>query len=175
MKNSNMQKSNLNIPNKFQRNRISHINSKKIKKKYVCDIHSRFYYLAKGILISILTSIPIFLAVALAVRFTNFPEEYMPPAILLTVFISIVVAAFYATAMSKTKGWFNGTIIGFIYALILVLIKWFLSGQLYFNKDVLTTLLSGLLIGSVCGIAGLNLGDKIRSSSIRSNQTHLKQ
>ena len=166
MKNSNMQNTNHNNPSKFQRSRISRINSKKIKKKYVYDIHTRAYYLIKGILISILTSIPIFLIIALATRFTDFPEEYMPPAILITIFVSIVIASLYSTATSKTKGWFNGTIIGFTYTLILVITKWILDGHFYFNKNVISTLLCGLLLGSVCGIAGLNLGDKIRKTSI---------
>lgn len=165
-----MQNTILSNPSKFKRSRISRINSKNIKKKYVYDVHSRAYYLIKGILISILTSIPIFLIIALATRFTDFPEEYMPPAVLVTIFVSIVIASFYSTATSKTKGWFNGTIIGFIYALILVILKWILDGNFYFTKDVISTLLCGLLLGSVCGIVGLNLGDKIRNTSI--NRTH---
>lgn len=96
-------------------------------------------------------------------RMTDFPEEYMPPALLTAVLTSIVIASFYATAAAKANGWFNGTLIGLFYMLILVAIRWGYEGRISLNKDVLTMLLAGLLIGSICGMAGLNLGDRIRT------------
>ena len=101
-------------------------------------------------------------------RITDFPEEYMPPALLTTVLASIVVASFYATAAAKANGWFNGTLIGLFYMLILIIIRWCLEGRVSLNKDVLTMLLAGLLIGSLCGMAGLNLGERIRNALRRS-------
>lgn len=145
--------------------RAARANANNIKNKHIVNNHSRLYYLFKGFLISIAISLPLFFIIALTINITSFPEEYMPPALLCTIFISIVVAALYSTAAAKSKGWFNGTLIGLFYCVILIIIRWCLEGGVSFTKDTLTTLLSGLLIGSTCGIAGLNIGDKIRKST----------
>lgn len=133
-----------------------------IKKRYEKAEHGRYYYLIKGILISIIISVPLFFIIALAVHITDFPEEYMPPALLTSVLAGIITASFYSTAAAKSSGWFNGTLVGFIYMLILVIIRWFAEGGISFNKDIFTMLLAGLLIGSICGMAGLNLSEYIR-------------
>lgn len=144
--------------------KAARVKTKEIRRKYRQEVHGRYYYLIKGFLISILISVPLFFILALAMRITDFPKEYMPPALLTTVLASIVVASFYATAAAKANGWFNGTLIGLFYMLILIIIRWCLEGRVSLNKDVLTMLLAGLLIGSLCGMAGLNLGERIRNA-----------
>ena len=148
--------------------KAARVKTKEIRRKYRQEVHGRYYYLIKGFLISILISVPLFFILALAMRITDFPEEYMPPALLTTVLASTVVASFYATAAAKANGWFNGTLIGLVYMLILIIIRWCLEGRVSLNKDVLTMLLAGLLIGSLCGMAGLNLGERIRNALRRS-------
>lgn len=137
---------------------------KEIKKRHIIDNHSRFYYLIKGIFISVIISLPLFFIIAYIFNFTSLPEKYMPTALLTSVLISLVIASFYSTSFAKAKGWFNGSLIGFIYMFILVIIRWITESRISLNKDIFTMLLCGLLIGSVCGIAGLNLGDKIRKA-----------
>ncbi len=143
--------------------KAARVKTREIRKKYKQEVHGRYYYLIKGFLISVAISVPLFFILALAMRMTDFPEEYMPPALLTAVLTSIVIASFYATAAAKANGWFNGTLIGLFYMLILVAIRWGYEGRISLNKDVLTMLLAGLLIGSICGMAGLNLGDRIRT------------
>ena len=164
--------SNNNLKNNYKSafsKRVAREKAKEIKKKHIIDSHSRTYYLLKGLIISILTSLPLFFIMSLAVTITDFPEEYMPPALFSTILISIVISAFYSTAAAKSKGWFNGTLIGFFYMFIVVIIRWILESRISLNKDILTMLLCGLLIGSVCGIAGLNLGDKIRKTVFKNH------
>lgn len=124
--------------------------------------HSRFYYILKGTVTSILITVPIFLLLSLAITLTEFPEEYISPAVFATVIVSIVVASFVSTATAKDKGWFNGCLVGFFYMFIVVLLRWKLEGAISFNTDILTTLLTGVLIGSISGMAGLNLGTRLR-------------
>lgn len=135
-----------------------HIRSKnrKLKKHYEKKDRSRLFYLLSGIAMSILITVPMFFILAFAMRITSFPEEYLSPALLITAAASITIAAFYSTASSSTKGWFNGCIVGFIYMLLVVIIKWCFEGSVSINKDVITMLLTGLLMGSVFGMAGLN-------------------
>lgn len=124
--------------------------------------HSRLYYILKGTVTSILITVPIFLLLSLAITLTEFPEEYISPAVFATVIVSIVVAGFLSTASAADKGWFNGTLVGFIYMFVVVLLRWKLEGAISFNTDILTTLLTGVLIGSISGMAGLNLGTRLR-------------
>lgn len=124
--------------------------------------HSRFYYIAKGTVTSILITVPIFLLLSLAITLTEFPEEYISPAVFATVIVSIVVSGFLSTASAADKGWFNGSLVGFLYMLVAVILRWKLEGAITFNKDILTMLLTGVLIGSISGMAGLNLGTRLR-------------
>lgn len=158
-----MNNSQTNIVKSRYAQKAAKTKAKEIRKKYGQQVHGRYYYLIKGFMISVMISVPIFFIIGLAMKITDFPEEYMPPALLAAIIVSIVVAAFYATASAKSNGWFNGTLIGFVYMMVLIIIRWTLEGGISFNKDILTMLLTGLLIGSICGMAGLNLGDKIRN------------
>ena len=124
--------------------------------------HSRLYYILKGTVTSILITVPIFLLLSAAITLTEFPEEYLSPAVFATVMISLVVSAFVSTASAKDRGWFNGTLVGTIYMAIAVILRWCFEGGISFNTDVLTTLLTGMLIGSISGMAGLNLGTRLR-------------
>lgn len=124
--------------------------------------HSRFYYILKGTVTAILITVPIFLLLSLAIHITEFPEEYLSPAVFATVIVSIVVSAFVSTASAKDKGWFNGTLVGLIYMSVAVILRWWFEGGISFNIDILTTLLTGMLIGSISGMAGLNLGTRLR-------------
>jgi putative membrane protein (TIGR04086 family) len=124
--------------------------------------HSRFYYILKGTVTAILITVPIFLLISVAITLTEFPEEYLSPAVFATVIVSIVVSAFVSTASAKDKGWFNGTLVGLIYMAIAVILRWYFEGGISFSVDILTTLLTGTLIGSISGMAGLNLGTHLR-------------
>lgn len=135
-----------------------HIKAKnrKLKKRYEKEDRSRLFYLLSGILMSIVITVPMFFLLAFATRITSFPEEYLSPALLITAAVSITIASFYSTAASSTKGWFNGCIVGFVYMFLVVVIKWFYEGGISINKDVITMILIGILMGSVFGMAGLN-------------------
>ena len=97
-----------------------------------------------------------FFIIALALRITDFPEEYLSPALLITAASSITIASFYSTASTSTKGWLNGSIVGFVYMFVIVVIKWCAEGAVSISKDIITMLLVGLLMGSIFGMAGLN-------------------
>ena len=131
-------------------------NNRKLRRQYEKKDRSRLFYLLTALGISAIITIPMFFILALALRVTSFPEEYLSPALLITSGSSITVAAFYSTASSNTKGWFNGSIVGFIYMLAVVIIRWCYEGGISINKDTVTILLTGLLMGSVFGMAGLN-------------------
>ena len=131
------------------------------RRRYDDGGHSRWYYLLRGILWSFAVTVPMFFILSLAVTITEFPEEYMHPAILVTMVASIILAAYLATAGAKNSGWNNGRLVGFLYMMIVVIVRWGLEKRFYIDKDILTMLLTGILLGSVSGMAGLNLADRI--------------
>ncbi len=124
--------------------------------------HTRWYYLVCGVLTSFVFTIPVFLILSLAVSLTDFPEQFIPPAVFATMILSVVASAFMATAGSKNSGWFNGTFVGLIYAFIITIVRWILESRIYVDKDILTLILCGALLGSIGGIAGINLTLKLR-------------
>lgn len=137
-------------------------------RRVVLGGNSRWFYLVLGVISSFVLTIPIFLILSVTVALTDFPEEYIPPAVFATMILAIVVSAFLATAGSKNSGWFNGTLVGFIYSCIISILRWFLESRFYFDKDIITIILCGTLIGTIGGIAGINLTIKLRK--FRSNK-----
>lgn len=131
-------------------------NNRKLRRKYEKKDRSRLFYLLTGLAISALITVPMFFIIALALRITDFPEEYLSPALLITAASSITIASFYSTASTSTKGWLNGSIVGFVYMFVIVVIKWCAEGAVSISKDIITMLLVGLLMGSIFGMAGLN-------------------
>ncbi len=122
---------------------------------------SRWYYLLRGILSSLLITIPVFIILSAAMMLTDFPEEYLSPALLATVIVSVVLASFLSTAGSKNSGWFNGSLVGLLYMSVMMVVRWILENRVYLDKDILTLLLTGLLLGSISGMAGLHLTSRI--------------
>ena len=145
------------------------MNSSKLKKyrRYVVGGRSRWFYLICGILSSFIITIPIFLILSLTVSLTDFPEEYISPAIFATMVIAVIGAAFFSTANSKNSGWFNGTLVGFFYALAISVLRWILESRFYVDKDILTILLCGLLLGTIGGMAGINLTNRVKNFKAR--------
>lgn len=131
-------------------------NNRRLRRKYEKKDRSRLFYLLTGLAISALITVPMFFIIALALRITDFPEEYLSPALLITAASSITIASFYSTASTSTKGWLNGSIVGFVYMFVIVVIKWCAEGAVSISKDIITMLLVGLLMGSIFGMAGLN-------------------
>ncbi|MDR0287047.1 MAG: TIGR04086 family membrane protein, partial [Clostridiales bacterium] len=121
---------------------------------------SRWYYLFRGIITSFLITIPVFVILSVALTLGSMPERYISPAVFATTVLSIVCASFLATAGSQNSGWFNGSLVGFLYMLIIILIRWIIERSIYLNKETIILLLSGVLIGTIGGLVGINLNFK---------------
>ena len=74
--------------------------------KAIINENSNLVTIVKGILISYVVTIPIFLVFAYILTFTSFPEKHIPTAVIITTIISIVVAG-----SSSTKNIFPAVII----------------------------------------------------------------
>lgn len=120
--------------------------------------------IAKGILVSYIVTIPLFIIFALILSYTDFPDKYISPAVIITTVISILVAGSTAARNVRNRGWLNGSIVGTIYMMILYLVSSATFGEFGANRYVITMIVIGALTGAIGGIVGINLksGSKAR-------------
>lgn len=133
--------------------------------KNIINEHANIVTIVKGILVSYLITLPVFAVFAYLLTFTDFPQKYMPTAVIITTLLSIVIAGWSSTKNVKSKGWFNGGIVGIVYMLILFALSSITYENFSINKHVVTMLAIGVLTGSIGGILGINLRKEPRMSS----------
>lgn len=145
------------------------LHRKKVRSPYRSESNakSRAGWLVRGIMTSLIITIPVFLILSAAMTITEFPEEYMSPAVLITIVVSIIIASLVTTAPAENCGWIGGSIAGLFYMLVIAVIRWILESRIYIDKDIITLILSGVLLGTISGMLGLVLGKKIRNTKRR--------
>lgn len=131
------------------------------------DSRSRLFYILRGVAISVAITIPVIFAVAGASYITDFPEEYISPISFAAMMLSVFLSAFISSAWQKNCGWSNGTLIGGIYMLCIVALRSILEERVCFDKDSVTIILFGLLIGSLSGYAGFKFMKVTKSNRNR--------
>ena len=111
----------------------------------------------KGILAAYIITIPAFMLFALILSNTDFPQKLISPAVVITTIISVLTAGSVSTKGLKNRGWLNGSIVGFIYMLILYIISSLVFKNFSIDKYVVTMSLIGILTGAIGGIVGINI------------------
>ena len=113
--------------------------------------------IGKAIIVSYIITIPAFVIFAFILTYTNFPEKYMIPAVVITTIISILVAGSTVTRKVRSRGWLNGGMVGFIYILILFIFSSIIFNSFTIDRYVITMAVIGVLTGSIGGILGVNM------------------
>ncbi|MHB8064608.1 MAG: TIGR04086 family membrane protein [Ruminiclostridium sp.] len=121
------------------------------------DEHVNLMRVVKGLILSFLITLPCFLAFALFLTYTDFPEKYTYIAVLVTTVISVLVASAYSTKNVKRKGWMNGCFVGILYVVVLYLASSTVFMNFALDVQVLLTFIIGAIVGSLGGIFGINL------------------
>lgn len=121
------------------------------------DEHVNLLRVVKGLILSFLITLPCFLAFALFLTYTDFPEKYTYIAVLITTVISVLVASVYSTKNVKHKGWMNGCFVGILYVAILYLASSIVFMNFALDVQVLLTVIIGAIVGCLGGIFGINL------------------
>lgn len=119
--------------------------------------HVSLGMIAKGILVSYIITIPIFIVFAIVLTYTNFPEKLISPAVIITTVISITVAGSTATRRLKNKGWLNGCIVGLIYMLVLYILSSLVFGTFSIDSRIITLVIIAVIAGATGGIIGINV------------------
>lgn len=111
----------------------------------------------KGILAAYIITIPAFMLFALILANTEFPQKLITPAVVITTVISVLTAGSVSTRGLKNKGWLNGSIVGFVYMLILYLLSSLIYRNFAIDNYVVTMTVIGILTGAIGGIIGINI------------------
>ncbi|NLL06202.1 MAG: TIGR04086 family membrane protein [Clostridiaceae bacterium] len=125
--------------------------------KNIINEHSNIVSMVKGIAIAYLITIPLFVIFAFFLTYMDFPEKFLPSAVIITTLISIIVAGWSSTRKIRNKGWLNGGIVGLMYIGILFLASSLAYRNYSINSHVVVMLVIGAITGSVGGILGINL------------------
>lgn len=120
------------------------------------DEHVNLMRVSKGLILSFLITLPCFLAFALFLTYTDFPEKYTYVAVLITTVISVLVASAYSTKNVKHKGWMNGCFVGVLYVTILYFASSIVFMNFTLDVQVLLTFIIGAIVGCLGGILGIN-------------------
>ncbi len=121
------------------------------------DEHVNLLRVLKGLLLSFLITLPCFLAFALFLTYTDFPEKYTFIAVLITTVISVLTASAYSTRNVRSKGWINGCAVGVLYVAVLYLASSIIFMNFAVDVQVLLTVVIGAIVGCLGGIFGINL------------------
>lgn len=121
-----------------------------------------FFPLLKGIVYAYLTAIPFFIFFAWILTYTDFPEKYIVIAVMVTTIGSILLASCMLAKSIKKKAWFNGSLIGFFYMLLLYLVSSIVFKDFSLNRYVLLMVLIGVLAGAIGGILGAGFEKKAK-------------
>ena len=111
----------------------------------------------RGIVVSYVITIPVFILFALILTNTDFPEKLISTVVVITTIISVLTAGTTSTRGLKNRGWLNGSVVGFIYMLILYLLSSLIFKNFAIDKYVITMTVIGVLTGAIGGILGINI------------------
>lgn len=114
----------------------------------------------KGSIFAIIISFILLLIFAMLLCYTNLSENTIKPVVLVITGTSILIGSMISTRKIRKNGLLNGSLVGFIYIIILYLVSsLFLAGfSLTFNSFIM--LLVGIVTGIIGGIIGVNLNKK---------------
>ena len=111
----------------------------------------------KGVLISAVVTVLVFLVFAFFLAYTKLPEGAIPVIAIVTEAIGALIAGYGTAKGTKSRGFLSGLLSGAVYILIIWLIGSLISDGFYLGKHFFTMLGFSALGGAIGGILGVNL------------------
>lgn len=118
---------------------------------------NKFLNIIKGCLISICTTIILFLVFGGILSYTNVSESTINPVIITITAISILIGSSLACRKIEKKGLITGGIIGLIYISLLYITSSILSRNFEINLYATIMIACSVLAGMIGGVIGVNL------------------
>lgn len=112
--------------------------------------------IVKGSLLAIGISIIALIIFAIILTYTNVNESIIPTVIIVITAISILIGSQITTSNIKKNGILNGIIVGLIYVGLLYLISSIVSKNFSLNNYAIIMIATGIAIGGLGGIIGVN-------------------
>ncbi len=109
-----------------------------------------------GVLIACAITAISIIGCAILLTYTAFTENSLPLVITISCAVSAVVAGFDVAKAAENKGWLWGIIAGAIFAIILIFIEVWISGEVSLDGRTVTLLILSLAGGGLGGIIGIN-------------------
>ncbi|QEK12067.1 TIGR04086 family membrane protein [Crassaminicella thermophila] len=111
----------------------------------------------KAILVACIFVILVFVFMALVITYTNVSESIIPMASSIVMIISCLICGLYTGVKQKRKGWLKGSLAGFIYAFLIIIMSWVFIKDFTIGTNVLLKSLIGIVAGGIGGMIGVNL------------------
>ena len=111
--------------------------------------------IAKGVLISICTTIIACLIFAVILTYTNISEDTITPVIIMITAISIFIGSTIGNAKIQKNG-VNGAGVGFIYIIAIYLISSIINGHFTLNIASIIMIVLSIVFGILGGIIAVN-------------------
>lgn len=110
----------------------------------------------KGSAISMITTLILLIIFSDLLTFTNINERTMPTVIIMITALSILLGSQITTLKIKKNGIINGMAVGGTYMITLYFISSIVSKNFSLNKYSIIMMATGLLIGGLGGMIGVN-------------------
>ncbi len=128
--------------------------SKSVKKPEADSMNIRA--MAKGITISYIITLPVFIVFSIILCFVDFPANMITPIVILTTIVSLLCSGYISSKGLKSRGWLNGAITGLIYISVLYLAGSIILSDFRIDRYVAITVVIAVLSGVIGGMAGMN-------------------
>lgn len=112
--------------------------------------------LAKGVGISLLTTLILLLIFASLLTYTEISETMMNPVIIVITAISILIGSSIGNTKIKKNGLVNGALVGGIYIAVIYLISGIINWKFKLEIQSIIMIAVGMIFGILGGIIGVN-------------------
>ncbi len=111
----------------------------------------------RGLIRGYIISLLLFLITAVIITYTSLGENVIPLITSVIMIVGVVFSAIYCSVHLRSKGWFHGGLIGFVFVLILVLISKMFIKEYSIDSIALYKILLGVGAGIIGGMLGVNI------------------
>ena len=112
--------------------------------------------IAKGVIISLLTTVLLLVIFATILTYTQVSETVINPVIIVITAISILIGSSIGNIKIKKNGLINGALIGGIYIFTIYLISSILNWKFGLKMQSIIMIAIGMIFGILGGIIGVN-------------------
>jgi putative membrane protein (TIGR04086 family) len=124
-------------------------------------------FILKTVCFSFIVSIFLLIIGALFLTYSNLHDEFIKVMVNLIVVISVMTCGFKISRKSKSQGWLNGSIGGFLYVSVLYLVGSLTQKNFNVSVSSVLTFALGLSCGMLGGMIGVNTKKRFKGKSVK--------